>query len=182
PFSLPTVGSWEAGLGSHDVRGLRVAVDPTLGGAAVDPEVVDIVADAADALVTAAGLRRVDVDVAIPDPGVAWGLAGLPSLAKELHRQWPAGADQLTPEVMFAMHATESYGSAHAGMVDAFRIEMTNALADLFDQVDLVLCATNPYEAYRAEGPTPGQVGDVLVDPFSAGALTMPANMTGCPA
>ena len=91
-------------------------------------------------------------------------------------------ADQLTPEVMFAMHATESYGSAHAGMVDAFRIEMTNALADVFDQVDLVLCATNPYEAYPAEGPIPGQVGDVLVDPFSAGALTMPANMTGCPA
>ena len=182
PFSLPRVDGWEAGLGTRDLRGLRVAVDPTLGGTVVHPEVTACVLDAAEALVAAAGLQRVDVDIALPPPGVAWGLAGLPYLAKELHREWPACADRLTPEVQFAMHAAEMYGIQHAGMVDAFRVSVTDAMAELFDQVDLVLCATNPYEAYAAEGPTPTQIGDVMVDPFTAGYLTMPGNMTGCPA
>src|SRR5438094_6851863 len=32
PTSLPSPGGWEAGLGSHDLRGRKVAVVPALGG------------------------------------------------------------------------------------------------------------------------------------------------------
>jgi len=55
PHSLPRVEGWEAGLGTHDLAGLRVAVDPTMGGAVIHPEVEAIVVDMADALVKAAG-------------------------------------------------------------------------------------------------------------------------------
>ena len=59
---------------------------------------------------------------------------------------------------------------------------MIEALARAFEQVDFVLCATNPFEPFAADGPTPGVVGDALVNPFNAGALTIPANTAGYPA
>src|SRR5581483_5526477 len=54
PHSLPRVEGWEAGLGTHDLSGLRVAVDPTLGGTVIHPEVEATVLDFADALIKAA--------------------------------------------------------------------------------------------------------------------------------
>src|SRR5207244_7178631 len=67
--SLPRVEGWEAGLGSHDVGGLRVAVDPRLGRAVVHPEVEAIVTEAAEGLIKAAGLRQVEVPIVFPDAG-----------------------------------------------------------------------------------------------------------------
>src|SRR5436190_10418985 len=78
PHSLPRVDGWEAGLGTHDLGGLRVAIDPTMGSAVVHPEVEAIVVDLADSLVKAAGLRQVDVPIAFPQPGPVWAMAGLP--------------------------------------------------------------------------------------------------------
>ena len=55
PFSLPRVEGFEAGLGTHDLAGLRVAVLPDFGGAVVHPDVVAGIEDAAAALIKAAG-------------------------------------------------------------------------------------------------------------------------------
>ena len=84
-FSLPRrEEGWEANLGKIDLRGLRVAVAPNLGNAVVDPEIERIVQDAAVSLVDVAGLRRVDIDVKVPENGLAWARAGLPSLLVDL--------------------------------------------------------------------------------------------------
>ena len=184
-FSLPRVEGWEANLRTHDLAGLRVAVSPTLGGlAVVHPEVEAIVNDAADALVKAAGLRRVDATIDLPPPGLlTWGAAGAPAAAYTFRNVWPDRAGDMGDELRMGLElAQQGYNLAAAAHVEKFRVQITEAMADLFDEVDLVLCASNPMEAYGAEGPTPFQVGDVLVDPFNAGLLTSPANMTGYPA
>src|SRR3970040_1437288 len=59
---------------------------------------------------------------------------------------------------------------------------MNEAMADLFENVDIVLCATSPMEPFNAEGPMPYNVGEVAVNPYNAGALTIPANLSGYPA
>src|SRR5438270_1023647 len=69
PHSLPRVEGWEAGLGTHDLAGLRVVVDPRMGRAVVHPEVEAIVTDAAEGLIKAAALRQVDVPIVFPDAG-----------------------------------------------------------------------------------------------------------------
>src|SRR5437763_9880034 len=69
PHSLPRVEGWEAGLGTHDLHGLRVAIDMGLGRMVIHPEVEAIVDDAAHALAKAAGLRVVDVPIEFPDAG-----------------------------------------------------------------------------------------------------------------
>jgi aspartyl-tRNA(Asn)/glutamyl-tRNA(Gln) amidotransferase subunit A len=182
PHSLPRVEGWEAGLGTRDLSGLRVAVDPTMGGAVVHPEVEATVLDFAGSLIKAAGLRQVDVKVEFPQPGPVWAMAGLPGALKLLHAYLPDRADELTDELRLGMGFADMYRAEHAARLEGFRVDMNEAMADLFEQVDLVICGTNPYEAFAAEGPVPTKIGDQLVDPFDTGRLTIPANMTGHPA
>jgi aspartyl-tRNA(Asn)/glutamyl-tRNA(Gln) amidotransferase subunit A len=161
---------------------LRVAVDPTMGGAVVHPEVEAMVGDLAEALVKAAGLRRVDVPISFPQPGPVWAMAGLPGAVRMLHKFLPDRADELTDELRMGMGFAEMYRVEHAARLEDFRVKMNESMADLFEQTDLIICATNPYEAFAAEGPVPTKIGDQLVDPFDTGRLTIPANMTGHPA
>jgi len=182
PHSLPRVDGWEANLATHDLRGRRVAVSHHLGNATVDAEVERIVLDAADALIEATGMTRVDVDVALPENGVAWARAGLPDLVNDLKDYWPDCRDDLTPEIRQGMEFSEHYRARHAAAVDRFRTEVNEAMADLFEQVDLLLCPTSPIEPFDAEGPMPSHVGEVEVSPFNSGALTIPANTSGYPA
>ena len=182
PHSLPRVEGWEAGLGTHDLSGLRVAVDPTLGGTVVHPEVEAVVLDFADSLIKAAGVRQVDVNIEFPQPGPVWAMAGLPGALNLLHKFLPDRADELTDDLRMGMGFADMYRAEHAARLEDFRVKMNESMADLFEQVDMVICATNPYEAFTAEGPVPTKVGDELVNPFDTGRLTIPANMTGHPA
>jgi aspartyl-tRNA(Asn)/glutamyl-tRNA(Gln) amidotransferase subunit A len=183
PLSLPRreVG-WEETLGTSDLRGLRVAFSPNLGNAVVHPEVERIVTRAADVLVEATGMTRVDIPVDVPENGLAWARAGLPSLVADLKDYWPECEQDLTFEIAFGMKAAPDYRAWHAAAVETFRVEMNEAMAALFEETDIVLCATSPMEPFKAEGPMPWNVGEVSVSPYNAGALTIPANLSGYPA
>jgi aspartyl-tRNA(Asn)/glutamyl-tRNA(Gln) amidotransferase subunit A len=182
PFSLPRVDGWEASLGKRSLNGLRVAVAPDLGNAVVHPEVARIVREAADALVELAGLQRVETEVKIPENGEAWAMTGLPSLINDLKGYWPDCKDDLTFEIRFGMEFAQHYRAWHAAAVERFRVQMNETLADLFDQIDILLCAVSPVEPFAAEGPMPNHVGEVKVSPYNAGALTIPGSISGYPA
>ncbi len=63
-------------------------------------------------------------------------------------------------------------------------------MAQIFEEVDFVICATNPDVAFGAQGPMPTTIDgvDLIAElGFEAamgnnGALTIPANTTGHPA
>ncbi len=181
-FSLPRIDGWERDLGTHALKGLRVVVSPTLGAAIVHPEVERIVRDAAELLVAIAGLRPVDVDVRFPEKAGAWLNAGAPGLYNDLKDFWPDCRDDLTYEIRAGMEFMDRYRIWHAASVDRFRVEMNETLADIFEQTDIVLCATDPVEPFAAEGPMPAYVGDVRAGRNNNGALTIPANIAGYPA
>lgn len=181
-LSLPRIDNWERDLGTHDLRKLRVAVSPDLGAAVVHPEVTAIVLDAANALIDATGMQRVDAKIQWPEHGSAWANAGAPGLYADLKDYWPDCAGDLTFEIKYAMKFMENYRIWHASSVEKFRVLMTEAMADIFDQVDVVLAAVSPVEPFAAEGPMPRKVGDIDVSPFNGGALTIPANIAGNPA
>lgn len=184
PYSLPSPGGWEAGLGTLDLAGLRVAVVPHLATAIVRDEVATMVDDAAASLVTAAGLRRVDgVRVDVPGLGFEWAMSGLAGVLADLEGAWPECRDQLTGEMAFGLDlATAHYDLAMAARVEERRTAANEAMAAVFDQVDLVICATNPDVAYPADVTLNTRVGDQQVGPENNGALTIPANIVGCPA
>ena len=181
-FSLPRATGWEQNLDRTSLQGLRVAVAPTLGNATVHPDVQRVVRQAADALVDAAELRLVDIDVKLPENGEAWAMTGLPSLLNDLKDYWPDCKDDLTFEIRMGMEFAPKYRAWHAAKVERFRVEMNEAMADLFEQVDILLCAVSPMEPFAAEGPMPNHVGDVEVSPYNGGALTIPGSISGYPA
>jgi aspartyl-tRNA(Asn)/glutamyl-tRNA(Gln) amidotransferase subunit A len=183
PYSLPRVEGWEAGLGTRELRGRRVAIAPDVGAAVVHPDVQRVVVEAAEALVNDAGLELVDVLVKLPDFSVEWALAGLVGLNAELGDRYPECEQELTREIRFGMRmAKELYNLEQASKVESWRHTMNEAMADLFDQVEFVIASTNPDVAFGREGPLPTTVDDVTVSPGNNGALTIPANVFGNPA
>jgi aspartyl-tRNA(Asn)/glutamyl-tRNA(Gln) amidotransferase subunit A len=191
PFSLPRVEGWEAGLGQQDIRGMRVAVSPDLGAAVIASAVREKVEEAADLLIKDAGLERVELPISLPKGGLEWALAGTASLLVGLGDLYPACDSELTPEIMLAANiATNHYNVDTAKNIEAFRRSIIVQMAQIFEQADFLICATNPDVAFGAEGPMPTVVDgvDLMTEVgFEAalgnnGALTIPANTTGHPA
>ena len=190
-LSLPRVEGWEAGLGSFDLSGRRAVVSIDLGSAVVEPRGAALVVDLAETLIASAGLQRVDVVVDIPQGGLEWVMSNVIGLAGELGDLYPGCNDDLTPEIQIGMNlAVHHYSVQSAGKADAFRVDLNEQLADIFDQADFILAATNPDTAFAAAGPMPTTVGDVdLIATYgfdkaigNNGALTIPANLGGQPA
>jgi Asp-tRNA(Asn)/Glu-tRNA(Gln) amidotransferase A subunit family amidase len=183
PYSLPRVDGWERDLGAHALAGLRVAIVPDLGNAVVRPEVDAAVREAGEALARDAGLRIVDVPVRLPGLGFEWAMANLSQLRRSLAGLWPACKDDLTLEMAFGLDvADQMFNLEIAGKVEAQRTEANERMADVFEEVDVVVCATNPDVAFPAEIGISTRVGDVHVGPENNGLLTIPANVVGNPA
>jgi aspartyl-tRNA(Asn)/glutamyl-tRNA(Gln) amidotransferase subunit A len=191
PLSLPRVDGWEAGLGTHDLAGKRVAIAPTLGAAILHPEVERTVRAAAGALADDAGLRVVDVDVRLPELSLEWALAGMVGLRHLLGDRYPACEADLTPEIQFGLNiATSMFSLEGAARVEGQRQQFNETMAALFEQVDFVMASTNPDVAFAAEGPLPTTIGDIdLAQELgfekslgNQGALTIPSNIHGNPA
>jgi aspartyl-tRNA(Asn)/glutamyl-tRNA(Gln) amidotransferase subunit A len=183
PYSLPSHGRWEAGLGTHDLRGMRVAVVPDLGRAVLRPEVEANVRSAASALVADAGLVQVDVEVAFPGLGFEWAISNLCQLAKDLDGLWPACRGDLTREMAMGFEmAFATYDLAMAARVERSRTDLNEQMAAVFDEVDFVISATNPDVAYPAHITANTRVGETKVGLENNGVLTIPANIVGNPA
>ena len=190
PLSLPRVDGWEAGLGSHldEIRGARVAVVPDWGAAVVSPVMWELLEVAAEELIADCGLVRLDgVDTTLPRMGAAWSVANAVGLMERVGPFWPDCADQLTPEIGYAMeHGPQRYGAEARIKLERRRMELNESMARLFDVatggVDFVVTATNPDVAFAAEGPLPDTFGGIEAGAKINGRLTFPANLHGNPA
>lgn len=183
PYSLLHDGrSWEKDLGTMDLKGRKVAVNPTLGVAVVHPEVEELILEHAKLLIEDAGLEQVEVDIELPDLGSEWAFAGLAGVFADLEERYPDCAADLTPEIGFAAKlANDYYDIRRRTIVETRRIIMNEALAAVFDQVDFVITASCPDIAFDATGPLRTQVGEKQVSLANNGALTIPANIYGSP-
>jgi aspartyl-tRNA(Asn)/glutamyl-tRNA(Gln) amidotransferase subunit A len=184
PLSLPRVEGWESGLGSHldELRGLRVVIAPPLGNAVIHPDVEANVREWADALVRLAGLQVVDVPIDIPVMDTTWAITGLAGTAATLERAYPGCADDLTPQIKFGLDLASKLTTFDAVTNnEIIRRRFTAAMWQLFEQTDLVICATNPDTAFGAKGPMPQEVDGQHVPAGNNGALTIPANLYGNP-
>jgi aspartyl-tRNA(Asn)/glutamyl-tRNA(Gln) amidotransferase subunit A len=183
PYSLPKIDGWERNLGRSDLKGLKATISPNLGTAVVRDEVANAVIQAAEHLAKTVGLELVDVPVKMPEMGYEWAVSNLVQLHRELAGLWPECKDQLTEEIAFGLTISEqTFNLEIAGRVEAQRTAANETMAALFDQVDLVISATNPDVAYPAEVTLNTRVGDERVGVENNGALTIPANIVGNPA
>jgi aspartyl-tRNA(Asn)/glutamyl-tRNA(Gln) amidotransferase subunit A len=183
PLSLPRVDGWEVGLGSVPVRGLRVAIVDDWGGAVVSPAMWSVLVEAAEHLVASAGLVRNDsIDTELPRMGRAWSLSGNLEIAAMLGDAWPACAEQLTPEIRAGMELADGlYGAEARARLEERRALFNERMAEIFDEVDLIVTASNPDVAFAAEGPLPSVFGGIKAGARNNGVLTFPCNLHGNP-
>ncbi len=192
-LSLPRVEGWEEALGSlrGELAGKRAAISVDLGSAVVSTRVAAVVMRASEALISDAGLKRVDVVINLPEATLAWVMSNLVTLMADLGDLYPGCEDQLTPEIQFSINVSDNlYNLRQAGENERFRVKLNETMADVFEDTDFVFCATNPDVAFPAAGPMPTTVDGVdLVDSVgferalgNNGALTMPSNLSGNPA
>lgn len=183
PYSLAKEEGWEARLGTHDLRGKKAVLAPDLGIAVVRPEVEAMVRAAGEQLAADAGLVLVDVPVELPGLGLEWAMSNLVQLMSLLEDHYPDCKDDLTMEIAFGLEiATQVYDLKLAAKAEQARTAANEAMAAVFDEVDFIICATNPDVAFPAEVTMNLQVGDQQVGVENNGVLTIPANIVGNPA
>jgi aspartyl-tRNA(Asn)/glutamyl-tRNA(Gln) amidotransferase subunit A len=152
-LSLPRVQNWEAQLGTMDLRNKRVAIVYDLGSAVVGPKQIAVLEDLAKFLVREAQLQQVDVHIAFPQGGLEWAMSNLIGLAGELGDRYPACEGDLTGEIQLGMRLAQDLSITTAGATELFRAEMNFQMAEIFNQTDFIISATNPDVAFAAEGP-----------------------------
>ena len=183
----PPAVPYERAIGEIDLAGLRVGVIDDNGISPSHPEVRAALYGAADDLVAGTGLKRVeDVQLSVPvmdEIGGAMLFADLdPSMAPAM------------PEIMTNLMATEgagplfelAFGGAGLSLegitnANQFRYTVNSSLAELFEEVDLLLVPTSPVPAFGATGPVPTVVDGRDVGPTAAAAFTAMFNVSGNP-
>ncbi|MDQ3145945.1 MAG: amidase, partial [Actinomycetota bacterium] len=169
-LSLPPAGvGYETVIETLDTAGLRVGWSADLGFASVDPEVEEVCTEAAEALIAAAGLERVDLDVALTDPVRTWLSAGALDLWLDIEPDmWPSAADDLTFYTASVLRQTEDYVLRRYANVLRRREQLQADAARIFTQVDVLLLPTTAVPAFAAEGPPPAEIGGQSVGPAMA--------------
>jgi aspartyl-tRNA(Asn)/glutamyl-tRNA(Gln) amidotransferase subunit A len=183
-LSLPaSTVRYELAIETLNVRGLRARWSPDLGFAIVDPEVAALAEAAALDLIEAAALKPVPGVVALTDPLRIWDANRVADFFMDLEAgMWPDQAGALSDYVRPTVDRFESVAAPR--MADAWksRQRLDEELADLFNDIDVLLTPTTAVPAFPAEWPMPSVINDTEVHPSMTVPFTMLANLGWHPA
>ena len=155
PTALPKHPGFEAGLGTHDLSGKRLAIVPALGGVTLEPGVEERIRAEAELLARDCGMKIVDVDVRPPNLAAQWMMGNLSTLLADLGDRWPACAHDLTEEVAIGLRLSTSLYNLHtAAVAEELRVQANEVMAAAFDEADFIVAATNPGPAFPAHAST----------------------------
>jgi len=115
----------------------------------------------------------VEVDLRVSPPNLAaqWAMGNLATLLADLGDRWPGCTDELTGEIAVGLHLAESvYNLRTAAAAEELRIQANEAMAAAFDQVDLIIAATNPGPAFAADASTSNSQSPIIDRVFGGGS------------
>jgi aspartyl-tRNA(Asn)/glutamyl-tRNA(Gln) amidotransferase subunit A len=159
--------------------GLRVTWSQDLGYGTCSAEVAAIAKSSADRLVAAAGLVWVDRAVELKDMSAGWALLGSPGTWLNVRDFWPDRAEDFTPTVRAGVRmGEERYNVKEVARAIERRFENNRRLAEVFDDVDVILTPTTATTAFRAEGPMPSSIDGHQIRVMHAITFTYPFNVS----
>jgi aspartyl-tRNA(Asn)/glutamyl-tRNA(Gln) amidotransferase subunit A len=181
--SVPAPGiSYLDAIEHLDVSGLRSAWSADLGFVTMDPEVEEITAAAATQLVAAADLVDSGVDVQIDDFIRIYAFMEAADQFVNVLPDWEDRLDELDPLVAPGWRRAGEITLPKFGRVESQRQVLELQVAELFEDIDVLLTPTNPCPPFAAEGPMPTEIGGQKCHAGSAALLTMFANVANLPA
>jgi aspartyl-tRNA(Asn)/glutamyl-tRNA(Gln) amidotransferase subunit A len=183
PLSLPHPGfAFAEALTTFDLRGTRTAWTADLGFGACDAQVARVARAAAERLVAGAAMIATDVRVELEDPEEAWRVLMAPDLLGIYAPFIPAREDEVNPMLRMLFAIAGNVGARDLARAALVRDGVVQALARVFDEVDLLLLPTTPIPAFAAEGPPPTTIAGREVGPLTTVAQTYVFNLSGHPA
>jgi aspartyl-tRNA(Asn)/glutamyl-tRNA(Gln) amidotransferase subunit A len=181
--SLPAPAiSYAAAAEELDVGGLRTAWSADLGFVITDPEVVTITRSAGDTLVDAAGLIDTGIDVQIDDFIRIYAFMESADQFVDVPPGWEDRLDELDPLVVGGWRRNKDVTLPQFAQVERARRGLELQVAELFEQVDVLITPTNPCPPFAADGPMPTEIGGKRCHAGTAALLTMFANVANLPA
>ena len=179
--AVPYEESLRSGAAVERLRGKRAAWSATLGFAVCDPEVERVAFEAAMALVEDAGLELVEVEPRLPKPGRSWGIVSGLDVAMNYLETARGRMDELTPVPRAGMEMIERITIDELLTAYRRRHDLLVAIAEVFDEVDVLLTPTTATTAFVAEGPPPTEIAGQRVGGIGSVPFTPPFNISGQP-
>ena len=175
-MSLPrSTVNYEAAIEQLNVRGLRATWSPDLGFAPVEPEIVDICANAARELASAANIKLCDEPFSCTNVYHEWNALAAIDLLGEFEKAGflPGQLDQISPGPRQFIENSQNLPLKVQAAYRERLITLEREIADLFAVSDLLITPTACCAAYAAEGPMPTTIAGkdasmTHAEPFTA--------------
>jgi aspartyl-tRNA(Asn)/glutamyl-tRNA(Gln) amidotransferase subunit A len=181
PGSLPAPSTpYQEGLKKPFDRKLRIGYSPDFGYAVVQSDVAAIVEDGVR-LLERLGHTVKSIPGGPPDMNGEWGLLGAFEIGAEITEFRPARDEDLGRALMGTIRYVEAMSQPIWGSMMDKRARIVNFFADVFDQVDILVTPTMPYDAPPAKGPFPAETEGRPQITASAGSFTIPTNLSWHP-
>jgi aspartyl-tRNA(Asn)/glutamyl-tRNA(Gln) amidotransferase subunit A len=164
-----------------NLRGVRVAWSPTLGYAAVAPDVAARAAAAAARFVDL-GCDVEEVDPGLPDP---WQIAGAMwtcAMGGYFCGRIEELGDRLDPGLRRVVERAARYSGADLAAAQQARNAYADGMRRFFERYDLLLTPTLPVTAFAAGLDEPPRTDERDETPLDWTPFTYPFNLTGQPA
>jgi aspartyl-tRNA(Asn)/glutamyl-tRNA(Gln) amidotransferase subunit A len=181
PNSLPHPGLRYRDALDALPAGLRVGWSPDLGFAAVQSDVAEVAYTAARTF-EELGHRFREIVTRAPDLGRDWSRIGALESWPELAHKLPDHEHEFGRAFLRAMLAGKEVSADRWAAVRRRRFELLRWCAEVFEEVDLLLTPTLPYDPPPARGPFPTQTEGRPQPPVGVASFTVPFNLSGHPA
>ena len=166
-----------------DLAGLRVGWSADFGFAVVDPEVATLCEQAARSLVAATGATLVDTAITLEDYTRTYALIeGVDKFVGVDADLWEHRLDELDPLSAPGWRYLSQKTLPWHAAVEADRRRLVHQVAELYEDIDLLLTPAASIPPFAAEGPMPTEVagrevhgGMSVVLGFLASLVNLPA-------
>lgn len=181
PNSLPHPGLSYREVLSRLPRGLRIGWSADLGYAAVQRDVAEVAYDAARVFAELGHEFR-ELDVQAPLLSRDWGLLGAFELLGKLAPLLPAHEHEFGRAFLQGVKAGRAMTAERWAEMRRRREELNRWCAQTFEQVDLLLTPTVPFDPPAAKGPFPDEIEGRALPMAGVASFTIPFNLAWHPA
>jgi aspartyl-tRNA(Asn)/glutamyl-tRNA(Gln) amidotransferase subunit A len=181
PNSLPHPGLSYREVLSRLPRGLRIGWSVDLGYAVVQRDVAEVAYDAARVFAELGHEFR-ELDVQAPLLSRDWGLLGAFELLGKLAPLLPAHEHEFGRAFLQGVKAGRAMTAERWAEMRRRREELNRWCAQTFEQVDLLLTPTVPFDPPAAKGPFPDEIEGRALPMAGVASFTIPFNLAWHPA
>lgn len=182
PVSLPHPGiSYVAAVQQRPSKRLRIAFSPDLGHVPVQSDIAAAVETAARTF-EKLGHGLASLRGGPPDLTAAWGLLNALEVGGLIEEFLPARAGDFTQSLLSVVRMAEALPGSFWNDVSRKRAELVRWCAELFEQYDLLITPTVPFDPPPARGPFPLEIEGRSLPTASVAAFCIPFNLSWHPA